>query len=195
MKPVGKALLRSSPNHSFGYTLIEVLVTVLLFSVATLSLTQVLTQGAVAARESAVRGHGLILANNFYQRIIGYHQGMVWPFAGDVTWISGLSVDATTGPAASRLCIQQSCSPVQWADFELTTLKCGSRSADHTSICSQLQQKLFGTESASVAGDIFALTKQPEISVTVDPWPNVQVIWHDSEQRQKSISLGPGDES
>jgi type IV pilus assembly protein PilV len=110
--------VRYSKNQTKGFTLIEVLISVLIMAVGVLGATGLQHRGLDANRDALMRGEATLLARDIANRI-------------EVNPGAAYAVAATTTPSASsNNCTIDNCNPTEMAAYDITQWKCSINSID-----------------------------------------------------------------
>lgn len=110
--------VRYLKNSTKGFTLIEVLISVLIMAVGVLGATGLQLRGLDANRDALMRGEATLLARDIANRI-------------EVNPGTAYAVAQTTDPSASSNdCTVDDCSPAEMAVYDITQWKCSINSID-----------------------------------------------------------------
>jgi type IV pilus assembly protein PilV len=161
---------------SKGFTLIEILISVVIMAVGVLGATGLQLRGLDANRATYFRTEATHLANDIVNRM------QVNP--ADYATIDTQSTYATgTPPVAPTNCTTTSCDPDQMAGFDLAQLYCGIRSTD-TAGATHATCTTLGVTGSLPKGTATITRDANAYTVTIG--------WSDDETDTSSLSLVKG---
>ena len=180
---------------STGFTLIEVLITVVILSIGLLGMAGIQIQGLRGTSSSTVRSQATILANDIAERIRMNLDGLNVasnPLNADYTnvnivtnaqGVQNFPCDPATAPTFCSVTVNNntvaSCNAAEMAAFDIYEFACG---LDHTSGV----QNLLPNGAASISCNTVNCPPGSELTITVS-WSETETT--DGSQQIKNISM------
>ena len=164
-------------HSSKGFTLIEILISVVIMAVGVLGATGLQLRGLDANRATYFRTEATHLANDIVNRMQVNPDAAYATIAAASTYVTG------TPPVAPTNCTTTLCDPDQMAGFDLAQLYCGIRSTDsagatHAACTTLGVTGLLPSGTAEISRDANAYT--------------ITIGWSDSKTGTSSLSLVKG---